>query len=58
MSPGPFGFVCLSTVTLEEAAGVALGGVIGEVENLRNVRLVLFDEEDLRVHEQALSELA
>jgi hypothetical protein len=31
----------LSTVTLEAAAGVALGAVIGEAENLRNVRLVL-----------------
>ena len=31
----------MSTVTLEEAAGVALGAVIGEAENLRNVRLVL-----------------
>ncbi len=58
MSPGPFGFACLSTVTLEEAAAVALGAVIGEAENLRNVRLVLFGEEDLRVHEKALSETA
>jgi hypothetical protein len=49
MSPDPFGFACLSTVTLEEAAGVALGAVIGEAENLRNVRLVLFGEEDPRV---------
>jgi len=39
----------LSTVTLEEAAGVALGAMIGEAENLRNVRLVLFGEEDPRV---------
>ena len=48
----------MSTVTLEEAAGVALGDVIGEAENLRNACLVLFDEEDQRVHEKALSELA
>jgi hypothetical protein len=48
----------LSTFTLEEAAGVALGAMIGEAENLRNVGLVLFGEEDLRVHEKALSEPA
>jgi hypothetical protein len=58
MSPGPFGFACLSTVTLEEAAGVALGAVIVEAQNLRNVRLILFGEEDLRAHEKALSEPA
>jgi hypothetical protein len=58
MSLGPFGFACLSTVTLKEAAGVALGAMIVEAQNLRNVRLILFGEEDLRAHEKALSEPA
>lgn len=55
ISTGVFGY------PVEEAARVALRTVIEEarrLDNLRLVRFVLFGEEDLRVHERALSELA
>ncbi len=55
ISTGIFGY------PVEEAADVALRTVIEDAEKLRNVRLVrfvLFGEEDLKVHEKVLSELA
>lgn len=54
ISTGIFGY------PVEEAAGVALRTVIERAESLRSVRLVrfvLFGEEDLRIHEDALSQL-
>jgi O-acetyl-ADP-ribose deacetylase (regulator of RNase III) len=54
LSTGAFGY------PLEEAAQVALRTVIGEAENLENVRLirfVLFGERDLEAHDDALSDL-
>jgi O-acetyl-ADP-ribose deacetylase (regulator of RNase III) len=55
ISTGIFGY------PVEEAAGVALRTVIdqtGRLERVRLVRLVLFGEEDLEVHERVLSELS
>lgn len=52
ISTGVFGY------PLDEAAGVALRAVREEAGGLRNVRLirfVLFGEEDLKAHEEALS---
>jgi O-acetyl-ADP-ribose deacetylase (regulator of RNase III) len=54
ISTGIFGY------PTEEAAGVALRTVIERAESTRSVhlvRFVLFSEEDLRVHEDALSRL-
>jgi O-acetyl-ADP-ribose deacetylase len=54
VSTGVFGY------PLREAARVALRTVIEEAKNLRSVRLVrfvLFGEEDLAAHEEALSQL-
>ncbi len=54
ISTGVFGY------PVEEAAEVALRTVIGEAEKLQNVRLVrlvLYGEEDLEVHERVLSGL-
>jgi len=55
ISTGIFGY------PVGEAAMVALEAVMQEAKELQNVRLirfVLFGEEDLRVHEEALSDLA
>jgi O-acetyl-ADP-ribose deacetylase len=55
ISTGIFGY------PVEEAAGVALRTVIdqtGRLERVRLIRLVLFGEEDLKVHERVLSELS
>ena len=55
ISTGIFGY------PVEEAAGVALRAVIdqtGRLERVRLIRLVLFGEEDLEVHERVLSELS
>jgi O-acetyl-ADP-ribose deacetylase (regulator of RNase III) len=52
ISTGIFGY------PVEEAAEVALGAVVEEIERLEHVRLirfVLFGEEDLEVHEKVLS---
>ena len=54
ISTGVFGY------PKEEAAEIALGGVIEEAERLRSVRLVrfvLFGEEDRRVYDDALTRL-
>ena len=55
ISTGIFGY------PVEEAARVALRTVIdqtGRLERVRLIRLVLFGEEDLEVHERVLSELS
>ncbi len=55
ISTGIFGY------PVSDAARVALGTVAETAEDLRNVRLVrfvLFDESDLEVHEEALSEIS
>ena len=55
ISTGVFGY------PVEEAAEVALGTVVEEVQRLEQVRLirfVLFDEKDLEVHEKVLDEIA
>ena len=55
ISTGIFGY------PVEEAARVALRTVIdqtGRLEHVRLIRLVLFGEEDLKVHERVLSELS
>jgi O-acetyl-ADP-ribose deacetylase (regulator of RNase III) len=52
ISTGIFGY------PVEEAAEVALGAVVEEIERLEHVRLirfVLFGEKDLEVHEKVLS---
>ncbi len=55
ISTGIFGY------PVEEAAEVALRTLVGEtgrLERVRMIRLVLFGEEDLMVHERVLSELS